>query len=189
MIQRCVSGGLGVALLVGSISTAGVARAASSETETVFFLDTGTDRWDAVAQVDGRSVVGWAGLRDSDNSFCFRGRMVDGRLVGSSFNRVPETGEWVVDRLAVRGQGSGPRFRVTAIRIWDSRAQKWIWDRTVDRMSRAQAAATLGSSTASLLARFPRRCAALWEANATETRHVAEAVRMVAVDGSGRRGP
>ena len=166
MVKGVVPAGLAAALMAGLIVGAGPAHAAPIASETVFFLDTGNDGWDAVARVDGRSVIGWAGLRDSDNSFCFRGRIVDGRLVGSSFNLVPDTGEWVVDRLAVRGQGSGPRFRVTAIRIWDSRTQQWTWDRSLAQVGRTEAASTLGDATANLLAKFPARCAALWRQNA-----------------------
>lgn len=141
------------------------AHADTAEPRTFFFLD-GDDGWTVVARVNGASAVGWIGIPETDATFCFRGTVTNGRLVGNSFNLIPETGEWVVDRLAVRATGVGSRFTVTAVAVGTRPNGAWKWDTRLSKATLAQASARLGRGLARDLASTPRGCARKWAANA-----------------------
>ena len=136
-----------------------------TRTVTVYFLGDDQQPYDVVARVKGRRVVGWIVRPESDDTACFRGTVKNGKLVGKTFKLSPETGEWYVGPLIVRGSGTGPRFQLTSIRFTDVDADEPTWHRPLIKTGAAEANAARWDGYTQDMKRGVAGCAQTWREN------------------------
>jgi hypothetical protein len=132
---------------------------------TLYFLGGDGQPYDAVARVSGRKVVGWLGVADTDDTVCFRGTVTRGRLVGKTFRLNPESGEWYVGPLVVRGSGTGSRFRLTSVLFREDGETDPTWHEPLSKARPAEVDSARGEGYAGLIKAFPSQCTLAWRQN------------------------
>jgi hypothetical protein len=169
MKRSLTAGAVALMVSAGLLGASAVSGAAASvpsrESDSAsikYFAGGGADARDAVVRVRGPLVLGWTALRGSDQISCFRGRMVQGKLVGKQFAQSPETGERFVGPIAVTGRGSGSSFAVTGYRYFDAESQTTRWDRNVRPVDRTTFTRLSGFDEGFDWRIVLDRCAALW---------------------------